>query len=180
MIEQGLCQCGCGQKTNIAPQTVHSLGYVRGIPRRFIGGHNGYRTKPILYAVDESTGCWNWALGRGPDGYGSTRRKNDAGVYISQNAHRYMYKKLRGEIPEGLQLDHLCRNHLCVNPDHLRAVTHQVNTQCGDVAKLLPEQVLWMRQKYKEGISYGGLAREFGITTGTASMAVRGITWGNL
>ncbi|WP_369010576.1 HNH endonuclease signature motif containing protein, partial [Bacillus cereus] len=42
-------------------------------------------------------------------------------------AHRYVYENLSGPIPEGMELDHLCRNPPCVNPDHLDPVTHEEN-----------------------------------------------------
>lgn len=46
-------------------------------------------------------------------------------------AHRAVYEALVGPIPEGLELDHLCKNRLCVNPDHLEPVTHQENVKRG-------------------------------------------------
>lgn len=42
-------------------------------------------------------------------------------------AHRASYRTFKGDIPEGLTIDHLCRNTVCVNPDHLEAVTLKVN-----------------------------------------------------
>jgi hypothetical protein len=46
-------------------------------------------------------------------------------------AHRYAYEQLIGPIPEGLSLDHLCRNPRCVNPAHLEPVTHRENVVRG-------------------------------------------------
>lgn len=81
---------------------------------------------PIGYVVTES-GCWEWVGAIAPTGYG---------VYTGQGggggAHRYVYKLLVGPIPEGLTLDHLCRNRLCVRPDHLEPVTMFENTMRGN------------------------------------------------
>lgn len=77
------------------------------------------------YEVDEETGCWVWqgALARG---YGYVRI---AGRLY--RAHRAMYEREVGEIPDGLELDHLCRNTACINPEHLEPVTHAENCRRG-------------------------------------------------
>lgn len=49
--------------------------------------------------------------------------------------HRLVYEMLVGPIPEGLELDHLCRNHACVNPAHLEPVTHLENVRRGEKAQ---------------------------------------------
>lgn len=64
--------------------------------------------------------CWIWNGSVLDNGYGQIR--------AGQKAHRFFYEHLVGPVPEGLVLDHLCRNKLCVNPDHLRPVTHQENS----------------------------------------------------
>ncbi|MGW7630513.1 HNH endonuclease signature motif containing protein [Streptomyces griseoincarnatus] len=61
--------------------------------------------------------CWIWTGGNNGK-YGKLGR---------QYAHRAAYEAAKGAIPEGLQIDHLCRNTLCVNPDHLEAVTGRTN-----------------------------------------------------
>lgn len=79
------------------------------------------------YEVDAVTGCWNWT---GPVGgpYGFIQQ----GASTRHKAHRFVYEQVVGPIPKGLELDHKCRNQLCVNPKHLEPVTHTVNVRRGD------------------------------------------------
>lgn len=72
------------------------------------------------------TGCWLFVGANDSDGYGSFKFDR------VERAHRGAYRRLVGEIPAGLQLDHLCRVRCCVNPAHLEAVTSRENTLRGD------------------------------------------------
>lgn len=83
---------------------------------------------PKVSRVGESE-CWEWIAGRNRSGYGIFR-VGGAGT-SPVNAHRVAYEILRGAIPQGLDLDHLCRNRGCVNPAHLEPVTRKVNTLRG-------------------------------------------------
>lgn len=68
------------------------------------------------------TGCWLWMRACFVTGYGR--------IVIARKlllAHRVAYQLLRGPIPAGLQIDHLCRQRSCVNPAHMEAVTQRVN-----------------------------------------------------
>lgn len=75
----------------------------------------------------EVTGfCWDWKGRPNADGYGVYR----VGPR-TKKAHRVSYEILVGAIPEGLKIDHVCRNRRCVNPDHLEPVTDEVNVKRG-------------------------------------------------
>lgn len=78
--------------------------------------------------------CVVWTGGADKRGYG--RFVVDGGNMLS---HRYAYQQKYGSIPDGLELDHICRNPPCVNAGHLEAVTHQVNVQRGMAGKHLPQ-----------------------------------------
>lgn len=71
--------------------------------------------------------CWLWIGTKRTDGYG--RFWTPGGDCY---AHRFSYELVHGTIPEGLTLDHLCRNHSCVNPAHLDPVTPRENVLRGD------------------------------------------------
>lgn len=75
---------------------------------------------------DPETGCINWTGQVVNWGYG--RVTIDRKVYA---VHRVFYEIFKGPIPEGMQVDHICRNRLCQNPDHLQAVTKSENVALG-------------------------------------------------
>lgn len=74
------------------------------------------------------TTCWLWTGAKQTGGYGVFR--SEPGKYAL--SHRFSYESLRGEIPDGLHLDHLCRTRACVNPWHLEPVSPRVNVLRGE------------------------------------------------
>lgn len=71
----------------------------------------------------QPTGCWLWTAVTDKDGYGLFTPSH----HVQVRAHRWSYEHLVGPIPDGMQVDHLCRVHGCVNPAHLEPVTHREN-----------------------------------------------------
>lgn len=120
------------------------------MPRRYLP------TKPKGIPYDETwvaqrisccpnTGCWFFEGRLSSAGYGliTARRK-------TVPAHRFVFQLLRGKIPEGAVLDHLCRVPFCVNPDHLEPVSHLENVRRG-----LGAATARARQKAKTHCKYG-------------------------
>lgn len=93
---------------------------------------------------NESDKCWTWKGCRHTDGYGQVHHKGR--VYL---AHRLAYQFVRGPIPAGLHIDHLCRNRGCCNPDHLEPVTCAENIRRGHEAR----GVLGKRHKTKRELA---------------------------
>ncbi len=80
--------------------------------------------------VDKTDSCWNWIAGKNQKGYGTFETEK------TQMAHRISYEDVKGDIPKGLVIDHLCRNRACVNPEHLEVVSNLENIQRGLTGKI--------------------------------------------
>lgn len=89
--------------------------------------------------VEKTDTCWEWIGRTNEKGYGLMQVKPSGCPHQTMTAHRLSYQLLVGPIPDGLTLDHLCRNTSCVNPEHLEPVTleenvrraHPIDAQCG-------------------------------------------------
>lgn len=105
----GLCRGHCQQKWK--GKALATLRFRR------LGG-----SAPVVRVKVEKSGCHNFTGAIGSGGYGVIRFR-DKIMYV----HRYIWERDVGPIPEGMVVDHKCRNRACCNPDHLRVVTKRVN-----------------------------------------------------
>lgn len=136
---------------------------------RFVSGHNRRRQ----WWVERRGDCWEVhgvAPSRG--GYAHMRHAGRK-VY----AHCLFYEVFVGPVLDGLELDHLCRNPLCVNPGHLEPVTGAVNSQRGASTKLTPAEVVEIR---KAPGTLAEIAAQYGISPTNVSTIRRRRTWRNL
>lgn len=78
--------------------------------------------------------CWWWTGNLDGKGYGRVTIDKE-----QKRAHRWVWEHLVGPIPDGLEMDHLCRNILCVNPDHLEPVTKSENQVRGKAGRLMTD-----------------------------------------
>lgn len=127
--------------------------------------------------------CWEWTVGTNANGYG---RYCSGSRKIA--AHRFAYELVKGPVPDGLVVRHLCHNRLCCNPNHLAAGTSKDNAQDaieagrftrGSVngnSKLNDEAVVYIRQN-PDRLKGRDLARKFGISPATVSGIRNGRVW---
>ena len=90
--------------------------------KRDVGPYTGLN---VWDRIDASGDCWEWTAGRS-HGYGHTNIFGEC-----RGVHRAVWQALVGDIPDGLQIDHLCRNRGCCNPDHMELVTPGENSRRG-------------------------------------------------
>lgn len=168
-VPYGFCHCGCGEKTPLAKESHPSRMQKRGEPLRYLTGHH-LRKSPVPYIVDSETGCWVWQWAKARK-YGKVWANGKLVI-----AHRHYYELAKGPIPEGLVVDHLCKNEACVNPDHLEAVTEAENIRRGDASKLTPETVEEIR-KLLTTQSQRKTAKQFGVSHTTVYSIANGGSW---
>jgi hypothetical protein len=132
--------------------------------------------------MSDEGGCWTWQ--------GATlSRVNRYGVFNDGQknavlAHRFAFEDVRGPIPEGYVIDHLCRNKSCVRPDHLDAVPFIVNVQRGvsngethHFAKLNPMKVRMIRAEAAAGATVLNLSTKYGVDRAAIYLVVTGRGW---
>jgi hypothetical protein len=181
-MNDGYCLCGCGEKTPISKYTAKHRGAVKGQPTRYRHGH-AMKGRTITRLADAApyeitdTGCWIWRRTKAWSGYAMMR---DAGK--GRLAHRVYFERAKGPIPAGYQLDHLCRERLCVNPDHLEVVTRRENVRRGANTKLTAEMVKTIRREFREdGGSRASFAKRiaprYAVSWYCVEDVLKGRTW---
>lgn len=107
---KGLCNGHYKQRR--AGQELRPIGFKVPLEQRFWA------------KVHKTPGCWEWTAATNSNGYGH--------IYVEgrvKAAHRISWEWANGPVPDGMVIDHRCSNPLCVNPEHLRAVTQGQNLQ---------------------------------------------------
>lgn len=124
---------------------------------------NGAILKALVDIGSSPDSCWNWQ--------GKVSKKTGYGQKTVNSktmlAHRWIYTILLGPIPDGLVINHKCRNRRCVNPHHLEVTDQAGNCRDGAGTKLSPEAVLEIKAA-KNSRRWGDgarLARKYNVSS---------------
>lgn len=149
------------------------------MPKVVIDQEQYFWSRVAVAGPDE---CWLWTK--------SHRRRY--GDFFGHQAHRWIFERLHGPIPEGMVVRHTCDVTKCVNPSHLLAGTQVDNIRDMDrrgrrrsyspetspSVKLTRDQANEIRRRYNRGVvTQAQLGREYGVTDRAISMIVTGKTW---
>jgi hypothetical protein len=126
------------------------------------------RREPYPEDRGYATLCIIWPGFKNQDGYA----QSDIGPL-----HRAMYEATYGPVPQGMEMDHLCKQRDCINPDHVEPVTHTENIRRSAATKLDWPRVCEIRRLHGEGWSQGQLAARFGVGKSQIQHIVRLRQW---
>lgn len=196
----GKCQCGCGNDAPFSRVNDIRWGHAKEEPVRFIRGHYAH-IQPIQPTIERfwkyvdkrgPNDCWEWKGARRVQNYGGLALEDHKVVL----AHRFSYELHYGPIPEsegyhGTCVLHRCDNPPCVNPKHLFLGTNQDNVDDkvskgrgvstrgnqNGMAKLNPEKIVDIRQRYKDGESFKSIAYSYDVTDAAIRSVVQRKTW---
>ncbi len=118
----------CSRPCEFAWKSRHLRGYDA-------DDHQAWLDRRVWPKVDRrgDDACWPWLGSVDGGGYGQIALPRRPGDRLRlARAHRVVYEAVKGPIPPGLELDHLCRNRVCVNPAHLEPVTRRINALRGN------------------------------------------------
>lgn len=201
-IQDGLCHCGCGERTTKFKATNRSCGQIKGKYAKFVVlHHNRVRERQKGKTEDRfwrkvdicgSDECWEWTGSRNEDGYGHFLYDEKVGL-----SHRYFWRLHFGGIPDGLNVLHRCDNPPCVNPKHLflgtqkdnaldrnskgRRTYEDVSCEKNANAKLTNNDVWKIRRLLEVGnLSHPEIANMFGVNRRTISSIKMGAGWKRL
>jgi hypothetical protein len=152
------CRAIGAGKTRSGPNAVNWKGGVRTRNCALCG-------KPFTF---RPTLCIIWPGFKNQDGYA----QSDIGPL-----HRAMYEATYGPVPQGMEMDHLCKQRDCINPDHVEPVTHTENIRRSAATKLDWPRVCEIRRLHGEGWSQGQLAARFGVGKSQIQHIVRLRQW---